>query len=182
MLCTLPIQVESVCSCSQTNISGCFPAVKEWVLAGLTLLLRAGVCVQHAELNTRHVCARQSSCVHQAGGVRAWVRGYGAPTEFSRTHRPITGKQHRQERPLGSLALSNLSHFTPGVCASNLLSTPELGIGHVCLRVNVSEALVVGSLGTEVGGGSGVTRPQDVLCLSQDSWFRIPPLRHSPSG
>lgn len=86
--------------------------------------------------------------------------GVRCPAEFSRTHRPITGKQHRQERPLGSLALSDLSHFIPGVCASNLLLTPELGIGRVCLRVNVSEALVVGSLETQVGGGSGVTRPR----------------------
>lgn len=117
--------------------------------------------------------------------------GVRCPTEFSRTHRPITGKQHRQEHPLGSLALLDLSHFIPGVCASNLLSTPELGTGRVCLRVNVSEALVVDSLGTGSGWGLRSHKTQDVhpegacllrMCLSQDSWLRLPLQRHSPSG
>lgn len=122
-------------------------------------LLVAGVRVQQAELNTRHVCQTVELCPPRRRG-KGMGEGVRCPAEFSRTHRPITGKQHRQERPLGSLALSDLSHFIPGVCASNLLSTPELGIGCVCLRVNVSEELMVGSLETQVGGGSGVTRPR----------------------
>ena len=99
MLCTLPIhQVVSICSCSQTNTSGWFPAAKEWVLARLTPPPR-GWCVCATGRIKHQACVCQTVELHPPSR-----RGEGMGEGVQCPHRiqQNTQTNHRQAAQAGT--------------------------------------------------------------------------------